>query len=70
MGAEKKAHLKEKAAQQFRLFLMVAGYLAAFFVAFLTYRRLISREFGINSFHYGFALIQRHASGHLDSPNS
>ena len=58
MDSEKKAHLKEKAAEEFRLFLLIAGYLAAFFVAFLTYRRLISREFGINSFHYGFALIE------------
>ena len=58
MDSEKKAHLKEKAAEEFRLFLLIAAYLAAFFVAFLTYRRLISREFGINSFHYGFALIE------------
>ena len=58
MDSEKKAHLKEKAAEEFRLFWMIAAYLAAFFVAFLTYRRLISREFGVNSFHYGYALIE------------
>ena len=58
MDSEKKARLKEKAAEEFRLFWMIAAYLAAFFVAFLTYRRLISREFGVNSFHYGYALIE------------
>ena len=58
MDPERKAHLKEKAAEEFRLFWMIAAYLAAFFVAFLTYRRLISREFGISTFHYGTALIE------------
>jgi hypothetical protein len=58
MDSEKKAHLKEKAAEEFRLFWMIATYLAAFFVAFLTYRRLISREYGVSSFHYGYALIE------------
>ena len=58
MDNEKKARLKEKAAEEFRLFWMIAAYLAAFFVAFLTYRRLISREFGISTFHYGTALLE------------
>ena len=58
MADEKKATLKEKAAEEFRLMLLITAYLAAFFVAFLTYRRLISREFGVNAFHYGFALIE------------
>jgi len=58
LDSDKKAHLKEKAAEEFRLFWMIAAYLAAFFVAFLTYRRLISREFGVSTFHYGYALIE------------
>ena len=58
MDDAKRARLKEKAAEEFRLFLLIAAYLAAFFIAFLTYRRLISREFGVNSFHYGYALIE------------
>lgn len=58
MNGERKAKLKEKAAEELRLMLLVTAYLAAFFVAFLTYRRLISREFGVNAFHYGFALIE------------
>jgi hypothetical protein len=58
MDNEKKEHLKEKAKEEFRLLLLITAYLTAFFVAFLTYRRLISREFGVTSFHYGFAVIE------------
>jgi hypothetical protein len=58
MTTDKKTQLKEKAAEEFRLLLLITAYLAAFFVAFLTYRRLISREFGVSSFHYGYALIE------------
>ena len=58
MDSEKKTHLKEKAAEEFRLLFLISGYLAAFFVAFLTYRRLISRELGVNSFRYGFAILE------------
>jgi hypothetical protein len=54
----KTAGLKEKAKEEVRLLLWITAYLAAFFVAFLTYRRLISREFGVTSFRYGFALIE------------
>jgi len=38
--------------------LLISAYLAAFFVAFLTYRRLISRELGVTSFRYGFAIVE------------
>jgi hypothetical protein len=58
MGSDRKTQLKEKAAEEFRLLLLISAYLTAFFVAFLTYRRLISREFGVSSFHYGYALIE------------
>lgn len=58
MTNDKKAQIKEKAKEEVRLMLLVFAYLAAFFVAFLTYRRLISREFGVTSFHYGFALLE------------
>jgi hypothetical protein len=40
------------------LLLLISAYLAAFFVAFLTYRRLILREMGVSSFRYGYALIE------------
>ena len=58
MTSDKKAQLKEKAAEEFRLLALITAYLAAFFIAFLTYRRLISREFGVSTFHYGFALLE------------
>ncbi len=57
MALDKK-QLKEKAKEEGRLMLLITAYLAAFFVAFLTYRRLISREFGVTAFHYGYALIE------------
>ena len=58
MTSDRKAKLKEKAAEELRLLALITAYLAAFFAAFLTYRRLISREFGVSTFHYGFALIE------------
>lgn len=58
MSEDKKTTLKEKAAEEFRLMLLITAYLAAFFAAFLTYRRLVSREFGVTAFHYGFALLE------------
>jgi hypothetical protein len=53
-----KKQLKEKAAEELRLMLLISAYLAAVFVAFLTYRRLVSREFGVTAFHYSYALIE------------
>jgi hypothetical protein len=58
MASDKKTQLKEKAAEELRLLLLISAYLAASFMAFLTYRRLISREFGVTSFHYGYALLE------------
>ncbi len=55
---EDKKNLKEKAAEELRLMLAITAFLAAVFVSFLTYRRLISREFGVTSFHYGFAILE------------
>jgi len=58
MDADKKAHLKEKAAEELRLLVLITAYLAAVFAAFLTYRRIVSREFGVTAFHYGYALLE------------
>ena len=58
MTEEKKSTLKEKAAEELKLMLVITAFLAAVFVSFLTYRRLISREFGVTSFHYGVAIIE------------
>lgn len=58
MKAEKKAQLKEKAAEELKLFLLISAYLFLFFGAFLAYRRLISHELGASYLRYGFALIE------------
>jgi len=58
MDADKKAHLKEKATEELRLLVLITAYLAAVFAAFLTYRRIVSREFGVTAFHYGYALLE------------
>ena len=52
------AALKEKAREELRLLMIITAYLAILFCSFLTYRRLISRELGVTSFHYGFAVIE------------
>ncbi len=58
MAGDRKTRLREKAAEEFRLLLLISAYLAVFFVAFLTYRRLISRELGVSYFRYGYALLE------------
>ena len=40
MANDRKTQFKEKAAEELRLLLLIFAYLAAFFVAFATYRRL------------------------------
>ena len=55
--ADEKKNLREKAVEEFRLMMWIAACLVAFF-AFLTHRRLISREFGVTSFQYGFAVVE------------
>jgi hypothetical protein len=58
MAEDKKATLKEKAAEEFRLMLLISAYLAAFFIAFHIYRNLISRELGATTLRVGFALVE------------
>jgi hypothetical protein len=50
--------LKEKAAEELRLWLLISAYLFVFFGAFLTYRRLISRELGLSYLRWGYALVE------------
>jgi len=57
-AADRRAGLKDKAKEELRLLLVITAYLAVLFCSFLTYRRLISRELGVTSFHYGFAVIE------------
>jgi hypothetical protein len=50
--------LKEKAAEELRLWLLISAYLFVFFGAFLTYRRLISRELGVSYLNWAYALVE------------
>jgi hypothetical protein len=58
MAEGKHADLKAKAKEELRLLLVITVYLGILFWSFLTYRRLISRELGVTTFHYGFAVIE------------
>jgi hypothetical protein len=58
MDTEKKAHLKEKAAEELRLLVLITVYLAVFFVSFDTYKRLLQRDEGVSAFRYGYALFE------------
>ncbi|HZD95046.1 MAG TPA: hypothetical protein VE133_12375, partial [Candidatus Sulfotelmatobacter sp.] len=55
---EKRAGLKKKFTHEVKELLAIFLYLALFFCAFTTYRRLVMAEMGISYFHYGFALIK------------
>ena len=52
------ASLKEKAIEEFRMFWVIAIYLAVMLSAFTQYRRFILSESGISYFHYWSAVIQ------------
>jgi hypothetical protein len=59
MQSEKKGvGLKEKAIEEFKVFWVVATFLALMFCSFTVYRRLILTEFGISYVHYGAGLIE------------
>src|SRR5215475_3897059 len=50
--------LKERAAEEFRVFGITALYLWVFLGSFTVYRRLVLAEAGVTYLHYGFALIE------------
>ena len=50
--------LKAKAIEEFRMFWVIAIYLAVMLVAFAWYRRLVLSESGISYFHAGAAVIE------------
>jgi hypothetical protein len=59
MQSEKtSSSLKEKAKEEFRMFWVIAIFLALMFSAFFTYRRLTLRESGITYLHYGAGVIE------------
>ena len=49
--------LKEKAIEEFRMFWVIAIYLAVMLSAFTWYRRFILSESGISYFHYSSSII-------------
>jgi hypothetical protein len=53
----RKRSLKEKAAEEFKMFWAIAIYLALMFAAFTWYRRFILSDSGISYFHYGSAIV-------------
>jgi len=55
---EKRSGLKARVIHEVKELLAIFLYLALFFCAFTTYRRLVMAEVGISYFHYGFALIK------------
>ena len=55
---ENKAGVKKKIIHEMTDMLLIFLYLALFFCSFTTYRRLVSDEFGISAFNYGFALVK------------
>lgn len=55
---EHKAGIKKKIIHETREMPLIFLYLALFFCSFTTYRGLVSHEFGISAFNYGFALVK------------
>jgi hypothetical protein len=55
---EKRSGVKGKVVHEVKELLVIFLYLALFFCAFTTYRKLVMKEMGISYFHYGFALIK------------
>lgn len=58
MSQHQGASLKEKLIHEVREMLAIFLFLALFFCAFTTYRRLLMHELGVSYFHYGFALLK------------
>jgi hypothetical protein len=50
--------LKEKAIEEFRMFWIIAIYLAVMLGAFTWYRRFVLSEAGVSYIHYGAAVIE------------
>ncbi len=63
LGAPKPGHaasssFKEKAMEEFRMFWVIAIYLALMLSAFAWYRRFVLSEAGVSYIHYGAAIIE------------
>jgi hypothetical protein len=57
-GGAKKEALKQKIKSETREYLLIAAYLACFFLALTSYRKLVMAEYHIGYFEYGWALLQ------------
>ena len=55
---EKKTGLKARLVEEMKTMLLLFIYLAALFCAFATYRMLLSAEYQIAYFRYGYALVE------------
>ena len=55
---ENQGRLKQKLVHELRELAAIFLFLALFFCAFTTYRRILMREVGLSYYHYGFAVIK------------
>ena len=55
---EKKTGLKARLVEETKTYLFLFVYLAVLFVAFATYRMLLSAEYRVAYFRYGYALVE------------
>ena len=53
-----KGSVKRRLEHEMREYLVIAVYLAAFFVSFTTYRKLVLAEYHVGYFAYGWALME------------
>lgn len=56
--SKKARDLKERAAEELRIFAVIALYLWLFLGSFAAYRRLVLAEAGVTYLHYGVALVE------------
>ena len=53
-----KGSVKQRLAHEMKEYLVIAAYLAAFFVSLTTYRKLVLAEYHVGYFAYGWALME------------
>jgi hypothetical protein len=54
----RKGSVKQRLEHEMKEYLVIAAYLAAFFVSFTTYRKLVLAEYHVGYFAYGWALME------------
>ncbi len=58
VDSERRAALKDRAVEELRALLLIAGYLAAFLCALTLYRDVTVSPGGLRSFRYGYNLLE------------